>query len=215
MKAFAVPIICLALAGCSSGNLSRDAAKGMIEGASETHFQDKIIYPITLGLTASCPESANDPMLKLLIGKGLIKVTQPSDLELTDAGKKFFEAEGEKLYGDSYKPGCDIAQLNVVLGHRGPVEITGIVLSENAATVEYIRHWTLTPIGEEFAAYRKSFNLDQRISWQNRAAVWHIPEIPDMQGLNPEALNLMKSESYKAVFLKYDDGWRLKSSVQR
>jgi hypothetical protein len=197
MKALIIVALALALCGC--GGLSRSTAKAMIEENVKTSMQDKVRYPITLGLTWHCPTD-KAPIYRFLLKKQLIKVTQPDDLELTEDGKKSFEADGEHLYAASNpSDGCDIAQLNVILGHRGPVEITGIIFDsgQTMATVQFDRMITPTPLGSEFSAFRKSFNLEERISWRQTAEVFEIPDYVNLP------------ESHTAHFVKYDDGWRI------
>jgi hypothetical protein len=136
-----------------------------------------------------------------LLSKGFIKFTQASDLELTQSGTKAFEAEGEKLYASSYRPGCDIAQLNVILGNRGPSEITGIIHSpgNTSAIVEYTRTATLNQLGGEFSVFRSGLTLEQRIDWRKTAEIFGIPD----------GVEFETRESHIAKFVKYDDGWRI------
>jgi hypothetical protein len=203
MKPLIIIALGLAISGC--GGLDRGSAKQMIDAHFETHLQNKVIYPVTLGFTANCPISYA-PIYRFLLQKKLIKITQPQDYELTDEGTKVFDAEGEHLYAESKKDGCDIAQLNVVLGHRGEPHITGIILDSagTAAIVQYDRPVTLTPLGGEFAAFRnKNFGWKERISWRETAKMFNIPD--------SVTVSWVLTDSYTAHFVKFDDGWRISS----
>lgn len=203
MKALIIAALTLTFCGC--GGLNRDSAKELIDNNAERYVQEKVRYPITLGLTATCPFS-RDPMFRFLLQKKLITVTQPLDYELTKEGTKFFDGEGEHLYAASTKPGCDIAQLDVVLGHRGSAVVTGIIMGETSAIVQYERTVTLTPLGEEFTIFRRKFNLEEQISWRQTAKIFNIP---DRQILGPS------TDFYTAHFVKFDDGWRITSIQNR
>jgi hypothetical protein len=203
LRTLSLVLLALTCAGCAS--LDRESAAHLIRSNPETIVQDKISIPFNVGFYGpKCfyvAPPVKETVYTFLRKKQMISIASEGRqmrLSLTDTGNQMLTKSGEAPYDHEAADGCDHSQVNLLLGKRGDIKVTGIQANESRALVEYEREISVSDMGREFAAFAAGRGLNERVQWDEEARIFKVPS------LLPPA-----PSRYIATLAKYDDGWRV------
>lgn len=161
-----------------------------------------------------CYEKVPNPLQKWALDKGLISAVTDSrsvDYELTEAGHRLIDAEGEKIGTLPGNDGCGHSFIEIFLAHSTGVEVIGILEDGNSATAEFATHWKLTAAGGELVGdskFKSTLSPDE-IALLTHDVSASLNESTSLAGITVSPDMTAIGYGGKARFLKFDDGWRL------
>ncbi len=212
--------------GCSKGTLDRKTAT---EKVNEMFRSQRARIPVRVGRVGlhcetrtdhgktedSSLDPKSDTAVVMARAAGYVDVVPDGEgfwkVNLTDGGRAFAEAYHvvSEPAPDSSHCGYQIYSLPLATAHV--VEVTGIVSAEKAAMVEMAWTWTLTDLGRELRPDGKIYSALDDVHRESLKEWLAASRGPSLEIPAPSDGELKAPHKDIAVFVKYDDGWRLKN----
>lgn len=210
--------------GCSKGALDRKTAS---EKINEAFSSQRARIPVRVGRIGIHCETRTensktedlelspkyDTAVAMAQAAGYVDVIPDGEgfwkVNLTDPGRAFVQAYHvvpEPPPGSSH---CGYQFYSLPLATAHVAEVTGIVLDEKAAQVEFGWNWTLTDLGRELKPDGKIYSALNDVQRDSLKMWLSANPGPRLQIPVPSDEELRVAHHDTALFFKYDDGWRL------
>jgi hypothetical protein len=217
--------VVIVVIGCSKSAMDRKTAT---EEINEAFSKQRVHIPVRVGRVGSHCETriidretkdidlnpALDPASVIAKAGGYID-TAPDGKDfwkttLTDKGRAF-----AKTYDVAPEPStdpnhCGYQVYSLPLATAHVTEVTGIVTGENTSSVEFSWNWTLTDLGIALRADGKVYTALTEVQRHSLKDWFYMNPWPFLPVPAPSEEDLKMEHHDTALFVKYDDGWRLK-----
>lgn len=216
--------VVVAVIGCSKGVLDRKAAT---EKINEAFSSQCVRIPVRVGRIGIHCETRTengktenlelnpkyDTAVTMAQAAGYVDVIPDGEgfwkVNLTDPGRVFVQAYHVVPEPPSGSSHCGYQFYPLPLATAHVAEVTGIVFGEKTAQVEFGWNWTLTDLGRELKPDGKIYSGLNDVH-RDSLKMWFLANPgPRLQIPVPSDEELRVAHHDTALFVKYDDGWRL------
>jgi hypothetical protein len=217
--------IAVVVIGCSKGTLDRKTAT---ERINEAFSKRRPHIPVRIGRVGSHCETrivdgktqdvdlnpVADPAAVIASAAGYIDAVPDGQdfwkVTLTDRGRAFAKTY-DVVPGPSVDPShCGYQIYSLPLATAKVTKVTGIVPGDKTAEVELAWNWSLTDLGLALRANGRVYSALTEIQRRSLQDWFYMNPGPFLPLPAPSDEDLKSEHHDTALFVKYDDGWRLK-----
>lgn len=216
--------VAVVVIGCSKGALDRKTAT---EKINEAFNKEPARIPVRVGRVGLHCETRSengktedleldpkyDTALTMAHAAGYVDVVPDGEgfwkIDLTDTGRVFVAAYHVVPGPPPVSSHCGYQFYSLPLATAHVVEVTGIVPDDKTAAVEFAWNWALTDLGRGLRSDGKIYGALNDVHRDSLKMWLTVNPGPSLPIPVPSDEELRAGHHDTALFIKYDDGWRL------